>query len=106
MGPLIFSISLVSTHKLGVGSVSVGGGGGGGRRQENDYFSLSPNISNRAVGQSPVFGSSPTPPIVSKLDRRYMGRLRKRDNLLTGGERGKGVEEEPNHTTARKAGPI
>ncbi len=30
------------------------------------------------------FGSSPLPP-VSKLDRRHTGRLRKRDNMLTGG---------------------
>jgi hypothetical protein len=34
-------------------------------------------------------------------DRRHTGRLRKRDNLLTG-EGAKGVGEEPNHTTAKK----
>jgi hypothetical protein len=34
------------------------------------------------------------PPPVSKLDRRYTGILRKRDNLLTG-EGGKGVSEGP-----------
>ncbi len=45
--------------------------------------------------------SHPFPPSsFSKLDRRHTGRLRKRDNLLTG--RGKGVGEEPDHTTARK----
>jgi hypothetical protein len=30
-----------------------------------------------------------------KLDRRHTGRLRKRNNLLTG-EEGEGVREEPN----------
>ncbi len=33
---------------------------------------------------------TPCPPLVSKLDRRYTGRLRKSDNLMTGGGRGKG----------------
>ncbi len=40
----------------------------------------------------PGFGSSPPPPHplkFSKLDRRHKGRLRKRDDLLTG-ERGEG----------------
>jgi hypothetical protein len=46
--------------------------------------------------------SSPSP--VSKLDRRHTGKLRKRDSLLTEG--GKGVGEEPNHTNARKPGPL
>jgi hypothetical protein len=40
-----------------------------------------------------------------KLDRRHIGRLRKRDNLLTG-EGGEGAGVEPNHTTARKIGPL
>ncbi len=44
----------------------------------------------------------PPPPPFSKLDRRHTGRLRKRDSLLTG--EGAGVE--PNHTTARKLGPL
>ncbi len=44
----------------------------------------------------------PPPSSVSKLDRRHTGRLRKRDKLLTG-EGGKGVGEEPNHTTAKTA---
>jgi hypothetical protein len=39
-----------------------------------------------------------------KFDRRHTGRLLKRDNLLTG--EGEGVEEGPNHTTARKPGPL
>jgi hypothetical protein len=39
---------------------------------------------------------SPSP--VSNLDLRHTGRLRKRNNLLTG--EGEGVGEEPNHTTA------
>ncbi len=45
------------------------------------------------------FGSSPSPfppSLVSKLDRRHTGRLRKRDNLLTGkggdGDGGRGAE--------------
>jgi hypothetical protein len=42
---------------------------------------------------------------VSKLDRRRIGRLRKRDKLLPG-EGVKGADEEPNHTTARKPGPL
>jgi len=48
----------------------------------------------------------PIPPSpVSKLNRRYTGRLRKRDNLLMGeGVRG-GVGEEPNFTTAEKLCP-
>jgi hypothetical protein len=42
---------------------------------------------------------------VSKSDRRrHTGRLRKRDNLLTGEEL-KGVGEEPIHTTREKAWP-
>jgi len=46
------------------------------------------------------FGSSPTPSSpVSKLDRRHTGRLKKRKNLLS--DRGKGMGEEPNQTTAR-----
>ncbi len=40
----------------------------------------------------------------SKLDRRYTGRLRKRDFFLRRGEGG--VGEEPNHTTERKPGPL
>jgi hypothetical protein len=43
------------------------------------------------------FGSSPThspPPSVSSTCDTHAGRLRKRDNLLTG----EGVWEEPNHT--------
>jgi hypothetical protein len=47
--------------------------------------------------------SPPLPPSpVSKLDRRHSGRLRKRDNMQAGEGRGK----EPNHTTARKPGPL
>ncbi len=41
---------------------------------------------------------------VSKLHRQHTGRLRKRDNLLTGG--GGEVSKEPNHTTARKPGSL
>jgi hypothetical protein len=50
-------------------------------------------------------GSSPAPsPLLSRqyLDRRRTERLRTTDNLLTGA----GVGEEPNHTTARKLGPL
>jgi hypothetical protein len=46
------------------------------------------------------FGSTPAPSPVSKLDRRHTGRLRKRDNLLTGKGKGGGVD--PNHTTTVK----
>jgi hypothetical protein len=48
--------------------------------------------------------STPSPPThpFSKLDWRHTGRLRKKDSLLTG--EGAGVE--PNHTTARKPGPL
>jgi len=47
------------------------------------------------------FGSTPIPSPGSKLDRRQARRLRKRDNMLTGGgERG----EAPSHTTTRKPG--
>ncbi len=42
---------------------------------------------------------------VSKLDLRHTGRLKKRDNLLTGEGR-EGVGEEPNHTTTRKPGSL
>ncbi len=49
------------------------------------------------------FSTTPPPPLpVSKLDRRHTGRLRKRDNLLTG-ERRKGVGEEPNTCDHKKA---
>jgi hypothetical protein len=45
------------------------------------------------------------PSPVSKSDSRHTGRLRKRDNFLTGeGEGGKGVLEEPNHSTEKKEG--
>jgi hypothetical protein len=46
----------------------------------------------------------PPPSHIRKLDRRHIGRLRKRDELLTG--EGEEVGEEPNHTTARKPGPL
>jgi hypothetical protein len=36
--------------------------------------------------------------------QRHTGRLRKRDSLVTGEE--EGVVEDPNHTTARKPGPL
>ncbi len=56
-------------------------------------------MNNRRVGFLAVvcFGSSPTPLLpssVSKLDRRHTGRLRKRDNLMTGewGGGGRGAE--------------
>jgi hypothetical protein len=39
------------------------------------------------------------------LSRRHTGRLRKRGNFLPG-DRGKGMGEEPNHTTARQTGPL
>jgi hypothetical protein len=41
------------------------------------------------------------PSPVSKLDGQHTGRLRKRDNLLTGGG-----GEEQNHTTAKKPGTL
>jgi hypothetical protein len=53
------------------------------------------------------FGSSPTPCLnspVRKLKRRHTERLRKRDNVLKG--EGEGVWKEPNHTMARKPGPL
>jgi len=53
-------------------------------------------------------GSSPIPSHsnISKLDRRHTGRLKKIDNFLMGEYRGKGVGEEPNHTSARKPGRL
>jgi hypothetical protein len=38
------------------------------------------------------------------IDQRHTGRLKKRDSFVTGEE--EGVVEEPNHTTARKPGPL
>jgi hypothetical protein len=49
-----------------------------------------------------VSTSSPSPPL-SKLDRRHTGRLRKRDNLLTGEGWG-GWERSQNSTKASKPG--
>ncbi len=47
---------------------------------------------DQAFSQSYDLAPSPPHPPVSKLDRRHIGRLRKRDNLLTGeGGRGGGV---------------
>jgi hypothetical protein len=66
------------------------------QRDINSYYRL-------AVFLAVVFGSSPTPSPVSKLDRRDAGRLRRRDNWLAG-EWERGIVEEPNHTTARKQG--
>jgi hypothetical protein len=40
---------------------------------------------------------------VNKINRQNTGRLRNRDNLLTG--EGGGVGEEPSHTIARKSSP-
>jgi hypothetical protein len=52
------------------------------------------------------FVSSPSPsPSVSKLDRRHIGKLKMIDNSQTGGGKG-GKGEEPNHTTAKKPGPL
>ena len=53
------------------------------------------------------FSSSPTPspPLVSKLDRRHTERLRNKRQLFDR-RGGKGVGEEPNNTTARKPGPL
>jgi hypothetical protein len=45
-------------------------------------------------------------PSYDYLDRRYTGRLGKRDNLLTGELVERGEEEETNYTTARKSGPL
>ncbi len=48
------------------------------------------------------FGSFPTPPSMSRHQtrhRRHTGKLRKRDNLLTG-EEGKGMGEKSNHSIA------
>jgi hypothetical protein len=39
------------------------------------------------------FGSSSTPSLVNKLDRQHSGRLRKRDDLLTGGGGEEGAVE-------------
>jgi hypothetical protein len=55
----------------------------------------------------PWFVSSPAPfpPLVSKLDRRHIGRLRKIEKLLTG-EGGRGVDKEPNYTMMIKPVPL
>jgi hypothetical protein len=50
-------------------------------------------------------GPVPPPLPGSNIDWRHTGRLRKRDNLLTG-EGAEGVGLEPNHTTARKLSPL
>jgi hypothetical protein len=42
----------------------------------------------------------PTPSPVRKIGQRRRGRLRKRDNLLTGEEKRRGLGEELNHATA------
>jgi hypothetical protein len=47
----------------------------------------------------------PLPPPVSKLDQRHLGRLRKRDNLLTG-ERGEGNGPGVEFTPARNLSPL
>ena len=43
--------------------------------------------------------------LAGKLDQRNTGRLSKSDNLFTV-VWGEGLGEEPNHTTARKPGPL
>jgi hypothetical protein len=68
-------------------------------------------LNNREPGFLAVvcFSSSPTllpPSPVSKLDQQPTGRLRKRDNFLAGLEGGRAGVAEPNHTTARKPGPL
>ncbi len=60
-------------------------------------------------GFLPSTDMAPTPSLspVNKLDRRNTGRLRKRDNWLTGDGGGRTrVGEEPNHAAARKLGPL
>jgi hypothetical protein len=60
------------------------------------------------------YDSASRKPSSPQLSRQYarpathtVERLRKREKQLDdGGEVGKGVGEEPNHTTARKAGPL
>jgi hypothetical protein len=50
------------------------------------------------------FGSSPTPsPPLSTLDRQHTGRL---ERQLSHGRGGWGLGEEPNHSSARKPGPL
>ncbi len=58
-----------------------------------------------AVVWSYVLAPSPLPPPspARKLDWRNRGRLRKRDNLLTGARCGEGRRKVPNHATARPA---
>ncbi len=49
----------------------------------------------------------PAPPSpVSKLNRRHTEKSDKKRQLAAGRGMGKGVDEEPNHTTARKPGPL
>jgi hypothetical protein len=49
--------------------------------------------------------ANPLPPFpVSKLDRQH--RKAKEEGQLADGRRGEGEGEEPNHTAARKPGPL
>jgi hypothetical protein len=62
-------------------------------------------IENQAFSRSYDLAPPLSPPLPSVcFDRRHTGRLRKRNNLLT--VEGMEAEEEPNHTPARKPGPL
>jgi hypothetical protein len=63
-------------------------------------------IADLACSLSYDLAPSPPPPLspVGKHNQQRTRRLRKRDNLLMG--EGEGVGEEPNHTAARKPGPL
>ncbi len=64
-------------------------------------------IEGQAFPRSYDLAPRPAPPtsLVTKLDQRHTGRLRKKDKFLTGGG-GSGVDEVPNHTTEREPGPL
>ncbi len=76
------------------------------KKKTFDYESESIECFIEGQALSWPYDLAPRPPTplspVCKLDQRHSGRLRKRDNLLTG----VGVWEEMNQTTAREPGPL
>ncbi len=89
-------------HVVGVegeDGLQAGGGAGGGANLHTQPFTIR-EYSMIYRGSGFLAFSLPR-----KLDRRHTGRLRK-ERQLADGRSGKGVGEEPKHTTARKPGPL
>jgi hypothetical protein len=80
-------------------------------------FSISPDrlrltesiercVEDQAFSPSYDFTLPPPPPPSQQVDALYLSSICHRSSILTGEGVRKGAVEEPNHTTARKPGPL